>query len=238
MRERRNSETRQRLIRAAEALIAERGIASVTTREIIEQAGQRNQSALHYHFGSTEGLIRAALVDQMERIDERRVELLRMASATDIPAVMRAIILPVAEDSSSWKGGRNHLSLLSQYVHSPAYDYDEVMRQSRLPGICDAMNRIWEAIPPLASHMRMLRYRTTFSAALTALVLWSHSEKPSHATDFTEGLIATTFPMLCGERDSEKFICWPKETTFRKEGTAFVSPQRSFGAGRAGAQEE
>ena len=46
-------------IDAAEALFAERGLDGVTTREILDAAGQKNQSALQYHFGSREGLILA-----------------------------------------------------------------------------------------------------------------------------------------------------------------------------------
>ena len=44
------SDTRDRLLRAAEYLFARSGI-DVPIREIHERAGQRNASALHYHFG-------------------------------------------------------------------------------------------------------------------------------------------------------------------------------------------
>src|SRR5580704_13765460 len=53
----RPAEGRLRLLAAAEQLIATRGL-GVPNREIITAAGQHNQSAITYHFGS-----RAALID-------------------------------------------------------------------------------------------------------------------------------------------------------------------------------
>ena len=47
--------TNERLLREAERLFARRGLYQVTVREITEAAGQRNVSALNYHFGSREG---------------------------------------------------------------------------------------------------------------------------------------------------------------------------------------
>jgi AcrR family transcriptional regulator len=55
-----SSDTRDRLLRAAEYLFARSGI-DVPIREIHERAGQRNASAIQYHFGSKQDLIRAVL---------------------------------------------------------------------------------------------------------------------------------------------------------------------------------
>src|ERR1700722_6985690 len=54
----RSAATREALLRAAEHLFARRGF-DVTVHEIHTQAGQRNASALHYHFGDRDGLMRA-----------------------------------------------------------------------------------------------------------------------------------------------------------------------------------
>ena len=55
----RGEATRQSLMRAAERLFAEKGANNVTIREIVETAGQKNESALQYHFKNLEGLIAA-----------------------------------------------------------------------------------------------------------------------------------------------------------------------------------
>ena len=55
----RGDATRQALMLAAEQLFADKGANNVTIREIVETAGQKNESALQYHFKNLEGLIAA-----------------------------------------------------------------------------------------------------------------------------------------------------------------------------------
>ena len=50
---------REAMIRAAERLFSERGIEAVSLREVGAVAGQRNNSAAQYHFGTREGLVDA-----------------------------------------------------------------------------------------------------------------------------------------------------------------------------------
>src|SRR5688500_10943785 len=54
------TETKEKLFRAAEHLFARYGI-DVPIREIHKLAGQRNASAIQYHFGSKEELIGAII---------------------------------------------------------------------------------------------------------------------------------------------------------------------------------
>lgn len=75
-RQERSQATQTALMRAAERLIAERGIGSVTIRDIVSAAGQKNESALQYHFGSLQGLIRALHADRDREIQARREILL------------------------------------------------------------------------------------------------------------------------------------------------------------------
>ena len=65
-------DSRERMVRAAERLFAERGINAVSMREVAAAAGQLNNSAVRYHFGSRDGLVDAIFRYRMSRIDERR----------------------------------------------------------------------------------------------------------------------------------------------------------------------
>lgn len=49
--------TREKLIAAAERLMAERGIDGVDFKDIHVEAGQRNRSAVAYHFTDRAGLV-------------------------------------------------------------------------------------------------------------------------------------------------------------------------------------
>src|SRR4051812_28313331 len=64
------------LISTAERLFAERGLEGVSLSEINRVAGQRNKSALHYHFGSRDGLLKALLEKHRFKLDKERTKLL------------------------------------------------------------------------------------------------------------------------------------------------------------------
>ena len=51
-RQARTLDTRSRLMRAMEKLSAEKGSENVSVKELTEEAGQKNESVLQYHFGS------------------------------------------------------------------------------------------------------------------------------------------------------------------------------------------
>ena len=89
--------TKERLMDAAEGLFAEYGIEAVSARQIALAAGQRNQSAIRYHFGSKDDLVAALLAQRITEINERRAELLDApGAASDMRALIGAIAMPLA----------------------------------------------------------------------------------------------------------------------------------------------
>ena len=66
---------------AAARLFAERGIDNVSIAEIVRTAHQRNASAVHYHFGNRDEILRAVLARHVPAIAERRHQLLERARA-------------------------------------------------------------------------------------------------------------------------------------------------------------
>ncbi len=76
-----SEETRNQIKAAAQMLFARHGVDAVTVQQIVEAAGQRNNAALHYHFGSKEELIRQMVVDGAAVLDERRQGMLRELEA-------------------------------------------------------------------------------------------------------------------------------------------------------------
>ncbi|MGO4759077.1 TetR family transcriptional regulator, partial [Streptomyces sp. 2MCAF27] len=53
------SATRELILTAAERLFAERGVYAVSNRQVSEAAGQGNNAAVGYHFGTKADLVRA-----------------------------------------------------------------------------------------------------------------------------------------------------------------------------------
>ena len=62
--------TRKALLDAAEDLLISKGMAAITTRKVAEQAGV-NQALVHYHFGTIEELLLAALERVSVQVKER-----------------------------------------------------------------------------------------------------------------------------------------------------------------------
>jgi len=96
----RGGTTRNELKRAARRLFAERGIAAVGMREVVEAAGQRNAAAVHYYFGSKDDLLRELLIEGADLIDAGRRALfdeLEAQGEPTLPQVVRAMVLPNIE---------------------------------------------------------------------------------------------------------------------------------------------
>src|SRR5688572_27351945 len=103
-------DTKSQIKAAAQLLFARHGIDAVTVQQIVTAAGQRNNAALHYHFGSKEELIRQLVVDGAAVLDERRQHMLRELETRGGPAtireVMLVLVMPVIElgEDERWRG--------------------------------------------------------------------------------------------------------------------------------------
>tara|TARA_Y100001951_G_scaffold16759_2_gene11897 strand:+ start:34334 stop:34987 length:654 start_codon:yes stop_codon:yes gene_type:complete len=73
-------------------LFAERGVDGVTVREIAMAAGQKNHSAVGYHFGSKEGLVKALILDGAVAIDKRRNAMIDDIEARGGPENIREVV--------------------------------------------------------------------------------------------------------------------------------------------------
>jgi len=100
-RQARGDATRHSLMRAAEKLIAERGIENVTIRLILTEADQKNTSALQYHFKNLKGLIAAIQTERSEEIQEARasflVQLLEREGKPTLRDLCESMIRPPVE---------------------------------------------------------------------------------------------------------------------------------------------
>ena len=108
--------TRSALIRAAEQLMARQGIDGVDLKDIQLAAGQRNRSAINYHFKDRTGLVRAIgdkhrLVINAER--HRMLDRLEMGGTVSANGLVEALVLPLAASLDD-PSGRDYLVILAQ----------------------------------------------------------------------------------------------------------------------------
>jgi len=113
--------TRDKLLDAAARLFAERGIDNVSIAEIVRSADQRNSSAVHYHFGSRDEVLRAVLARHVPVIAERRHQLLERARARpaeDVRSAVEAIVRPVTEFAQRGWRERAYLQIGSELTRA------------------------------------------------------------------------------------------------------------------------
>lgn len=108
------AETRQLLVDAGRRLFAKSGIYATSLKAVVEAAGQRNTSALHYHFGGRDGLLTAIIDAHNSRIEhERRLMLDASSDPPTLERLVAAVVLPQASLLHEPEG-REFLSIVSQ----------------------------------------------------------------------------------------------------------------------------
>jgi AcrR family transcriptional regulator len=169
-----NSEqTRQLLVTTATRLFAERGLDGVSLAEINRAAGQRNASALHYHFGGKEGLVQAIFDKHTRRVSRVRETLLgELPELADIAAVVPVLIVPLAEQVLDEDGGIHYLMFLAQLVNNPGLRPAEMDRRSSRV-LEEQMRRFQDALAHVPADIRALR--VNFAIVMTFNSLASYA---------------------------------------------------------------
>ena len=96
------TETKNKILDAAERLIGEQGYAGTSLRHIIAEAGV-NLAAVHYHFGSKEDLLDAVVARKVTPVNEARIARLERVEAEAgngppaVETVLESFFLPTAE---------------------------------------------------------------------------------------------------------------------------------------------
>ncbi|WP_433518939.1 TetR family transcriptional regulator [Nonomuraea sp. CA-143628] len=151
-------QTRSRILLAAERLFAEHGVFAVSNRQISEAAGQSNNAAVGYHFGSKADLLHAIVEHHttlMERIRER---LLRTrGDSTDLRDWVACVVLPFTEHLSSLETPTWYARLAAQIMTEPQ------LRELAAAGLHDAPNfytvvgGLHRCLPALSPELRRRR---------------------------------------------------------------------------------
>lgn len=120
-------ETRRQILDAAERLFAERGVEAVALSEINVAAGQRNNAAAHYHFGTKDALVDAVIDRHQGPIDaERKARLVELEARGDttLRDLVEAFVGPLVDlldDASGSCWLQVQAQLLVDPVRSPLY---------------------------------------------------------------------------------------------------------------------
>jgi AcrR family transcriptional regulator len=126
--------TKDRILDAAEILMAERGPGETSLRDITAAAGV-NLAAVNYHFQSKEALLRAVVDRRVIPLNKRRIEMLDAAEAAagenapDLQRVIEAFILPPLE---LLVNAPQFVPLMGRIYTEPQF-VEEIIRKHMLP---------------------------------------------------------------------------------------------------------
>ncbi|MFA5884911.1 MAG: helix-turn-helix domain-containing protein [Acidimicrobiia bacterium] len=156
--------TRERLLRAGERLFAQHGVDGVRVREINQLAGQRNSSALHYHFGSRDGLLAAIRERHRGPIEDRRIAMLDALEAEgrthDLRAIVETIAVPFAGELAT-ESGRDYLRILPQVTGRLGLPVGKLPDAFGRNGIRRSLRYAHQCLPGLEPSMREERLLLT-----------------------------------------------------------------------------
>lgn len=112
---------RQALLDSAEELFATHGVDAVSNRLIAEHAGNANHSAVSYHFGGRDELIRALMERHTDDTRRRRRELAAMLGENpDLRDVLSCLIIPWTDQLAALPRPSRRARLLAQLRTTPS----------------------------------------------------------------------------------------------------------------------
>lgn len=119
-----HTDTRQRLLDAAEWLFIEKGYEAMSLRHITTRAGA-NLAAVNYHFGSKEALIQELLSQRLNRLNQERLQLLSAGESLateklDATAILGMLFVPAFRLSHGNASGPAFMRLLGRVYSDPS----------------------------------------------------------------------------------------------------------------------
>lgn len=197
-------ETRQLLVDAATREFAECGVHTASLLEVTKKAGQRNRGAVHYHFGTREGLLVAVLEEQVDFLAQRERELLTAARQRpgDLASIVEAFVRPSVElADQGWKG-RCYLMILCELVEDePGATHPDVRSALERSGGYEAYTLFETRMPAMPDALRAERMSLATSFILRASADRARAaerETPGRPQLAVEDFIANLVSMAVG----------------------------------------
>jgi len=199
--------TRLRILRTAERLFSERGIDAVSLQEIGRQAGQKNRSAVQYHFADKEGLLMAILDRHAPEIAADRNRLLDeiedRGEAGELRKLAEAFVVPVATKALDPDGGLDYVRICAQLIGHPKYGLFR-LDQARARVHSKRIRRLTAAAaPPSTLEQALPRWISATGLVFHGIADWSINiggqaidEDPARWGDFVHYLVGAVTAVL------------------------------------------
>jgi AcrR family transcriptional regulator len=156
----RASTTQEAILTAAERLFAEHGVFAVSNRQVSEAAGQGNNAAVGYHFGTKTDLVRA--IEQRHRVPIERLRQNMVAetvqSATDdMRSWVACLVRPLTDHLAALGNPSWYARFAAQVMTDPAYYNIMVKDALTSESLVQVIDGISRCLPELSIEVRVER---------------------------------------------------------------------------------
>ncbi|MBP2355332.1 AcrR family transcriptional regulator [Kribbella aluminosa] len=150
--------TRELILATAERMFAERGVHEVSNRQISEAAGQGNNTAVGYHFGTKTDLVRAIVRKHAEPVEARRRELLAELGAEPDVRDWVTVLVRSATDHMGSLGTQSWLARFSaQLMNDPALREIQLLESRSSPSLTRVVDGLASRLADLPPAVRIER---------------------------------------------------------------------------------
>jgi AcrR family transcriptional regulator len=151
-------ETRERLLRTAERMFAEHGVRAVSNRQISAAAGQGNNAAVGYHFGTKEDLLRAITRSHSASIERLRRDMLAgIGDDADLRTWIECLVRPVVEHLAAAGGPTWFARFGAQVMTDPVLRPIMVEESLSSPSLVKTVIGLNRCLPDLPAEVRAER---------------------------------------------------------------------------------
>lgn len=138
------------LLAAAERLIGEDGVHVVSLRQIAMTAGHTNNSAVQYHFGDKDGLIRAIFEKHLPYVENSRRRFLENVydRGVTVPLLVEAMYRPITEEVDA-DGRRTYARFVAKIIGDRRSEH----HWAHASGLVPSAHEVFEKLASLCSHL-------------------------------------------------------------------------------------
>jgi AcrR family transcriptional regulator len=148
----RASITREAILAAAERLFAEHGVYAVSNRQVSEAAGQGNNAAVGYHFGTKTDLVRAIEQKHRASIDRLLEKMVaRTGESADLRDWIACLVCSLTEHLAQLGNPTWYARFAAQALADPAYHKIVIKDALASPSLVKVVDGITRCLPDLPS---------------------------------------------------------------------------------------
>ncbi|MFF3372203.1 TetR/AcrR family transcriptional regulator [Streptomyces sp. NPDC002680] len=150
--------TRELILVAAERLFAERGVHAVANRQISLAAGQGNNAAVSYHFGTKTELIRAIVRRHSAQVERIRAGMLAdLRDSADMRELVTCLVRPIPEHLATLGNPSWYARFCVQMMNDPALNVIVVEEAFNSDAMWELLDRLRRCMPELPAEVRAER---------------------------------------------------------------------------------